>query len=231
MLMPFTDRVLNWLPFRLIMSTDLRFGQIIISVLWQRGMNDIPVLGSVESLKAAEQSGYAISKDTLVTAITYNCLPVVQYLLEERPRLWDQASNCYTLAARHGHIALLDYLLSNRKCMNIESVLISSASAGKLDVFKWLMNRYRVDEFHGLPWVALEYAGRTGDWSMFDYLMENGGHKGSDLCVQAAKWGLPALKKVRRDNVPWYKDDLLSKVDLTDQVRVYIEQNPIEGDM
>jgi hypothetical protein len=189
------------------------------------------MLGSVESLVAAEKSGYVIDNDTIETAIKYNCLPVVQYLVEERPRLWDQVPNHRSLAAEYGHIELLEYLLANRKCTNIESVLISSASVGKLDVLKWLMNKYRVDEFHALPWVSLEHAGRSGDWAVFDYLMEHGGRKGYDLCFQAAKWGLPALKKVRRHNVPWFKDDLLSKVDLTDQVREYIQQNPIEGDV
>jgi hypothetical protein len=189
------------------------------------------MLGSVESLLAAEKSGYEVNGNTIENPIKYNCLPVVQYLLEERPELWDQVSHHHSLAAEYGHIELLDYLLKHRKCKNIESVFVNAARAGQLDVLKWLMSRYRVDEYLGLPWAALERAGRTGDWSAFDYVMENGGHKGFDLCFQAAKWGLPALKKVRRHNVPWYKDDILSSVDLTDEVREYIEQNPIEGDL
>jgi hypothetical protein len=179
----------------------------------------------------AEESGFEIDKGDIQHAIKHNCLSLVQFFHEERPKLWDEVWYAHSLAAEYGHIEMLDYLLANRKCRSIESVSVAAARAGKLDVVKWLMERHRVEEFLALPWASLERAGRTGDWSVFDYVMQHGGHKRRDLCFQAAKWGLTALKKVRRHNVPWYKEGILSKLDLTDEVREYIEHNAIEGDL
>jgi hypothetical protein len=179
----------------------------------------------------AEESGHVIYKSDIEHAIKHNCLPLVQFFHEERPILWGEVWYAHSLAAEYGHIEMLDYLLRNRKCRSIESVSVAAARAGKLDVLKWLMERHRVEDFLALPWAALERAGRTGDWSVFDYVMQHGGNKRRDLCFLAAKWSLSALKKVRSHNVPWYKEDILRKLDLTDEVKEYIEQNPIEGDI
>jgi hypothetical protein len=193
----------------------------------------VPAVCCIESLRIAERAGRVITKGNVQQALERNLLPLVKFAVEERPHIFDQVDYPHDTAAAHGHIEMLEYLLAKRKCRSIESVARAAVTTGELEVVKWILERNDVKEMLSLPYVALRRAGSTGDWAVFDYLMENGAVTQPVLCDQAAKWGLSALKKVRSHNVPWYKDDILSRSNLlTDEVREFIEQSPvIEGDL
>jgi hypothetical protein len=193
----------------------------------------VPTVCCIESLRIAEKAGHVITKHDVQRALERGLLPLVKFAVEERPYVFDKVDYPHETAAANGHIEMLDYLLVNRKCRSIEAVGRAAATTGQLAVLKWLIERNDVNELISLPYTALLGAGCTGNWSVFDYLMENGAPKHTMLCDRASKWGLPALKKVRSHNVPWDKENMLHSINLlTDEVREFIEQSPaIEGDL
>ncbi|KXZ45383.1 hypothetical protein GPECTOR_55g289 [Gonium pectorale] len=157
--------------------------------------------------------GYPLGTGTVCTAAEVGNLAAVQYLLEEAGVEEDGSypETATFIAAREGHLEVLQALHSADWCFDAEDMVLEAAENGHLHVLAWLV------ELEGEEWLGsgsdlLTAAARSGNMELLTWLVERGCDGWSDDattsaaasgCEEALEWLVARGCPMKDDGSPY----------------------------
>jgi hypothetical protein len=183
----------------IVRSVCGRFAQLV-----NPDQKKIAVSAAVESVSLMEwarSAGCPLTAKTCTRAADAGKLEVLQWLRGQNPPCpWGAPYTLTRRAAKHGHLAILQWALENG-CPWNERTCEAAAMGGQLHVLQWLRS-----QSPPCPWGerTCESAAFGGHLALLQWARANGCPWGGWTCAFAAKGGhLDVLKWLRDNGCPW----------------------------
>lgn len=169
-----------------------------------RCISDAAEYGQLHILKWLVKNEYAKPEEDFCAcdgAAIGGHLDILKWLRRKDFRLYNTAAE---IAARHGHLHIIQYMIETGVRVREEWVCNEAARGGHLKILQWLKEIGIGSENENYRYAVPAAAGK-GDLQMLKWLKENGAQLNAPACAAAAgKGNFHILRWLRKNGCPWY---------------------------